>query len=111
MRNGKYICYLIDLYHFIYVLFKLFSITIILYYIHNLAILYSTFQTLRLQPKTLIGDIKKALGHTNPGVRTAGITLCGTMYLYMGATLRVFFEDEKAALLQQIDTEFERVSY
>lgn len=63
----------------------------------------------RLQPKALIGDIKKALGHTNPGVRTAGITLCGTMYLYMGSTLRVFFEDEKAALLQQIDAEFERV--
>ncbi|KAK8386170.1 hypothetical protein O3P69_010709 [Scylla paramamosain] len=63
-----------------------------------------------LQPKALIGDIKKALANTNPGVRTAGITLCGTMYLYMGATLRVFFEDEKAALLQQIDTEFERLS-
>ncbi|KAG0714752.1 Cytoskeleton-associated protein 5 [Chionoecetes opilio] len=63
-----------------------------------------------LQPKALIGDIKKALGHTNPGVRTAGVALCGTMYLYMGATLRVFFEDEKAALLQQIDTEFDRLS-
>lgn len=63
-----------------------------------------------LQPKALIGDIKKALANTNPGVRTAGITLCGTIYLYMGATLRVFFEDEKPALLQQIDTEFERLS-
>ncbi|XP_042209857.1 cytoskeleton-associated protein 5-like isoform X2 [Homarus americanus] len=63
-----------------------------------------------LQPKALISDIKKALGHTNPGVRTAGVSLCGTIYLYMGATLRVFFEDEKAALLQQIDTEFERLN-
>ncbi|XP_071537702.1 cytoskeleton-associated protein 5 isoform X3 [Panulirus ornatus] len=63
-----------------------------------------------LQPKALIGDIKKALAHTNPGVRTSGITLCGTIYLYMGATLRVFFEDEKTALLQQIDTEFERLT-
>ncbi|KAK4303692.1 hypothetical protein Pmani_024319 [Petrolisthes manimaculis] len=63
-----------------------------------------------LQPKALIGDIKKALGHTNPGVRTAGITLCGTIYLYMGSTLRVFFEDEKAALLQQIDAEFEKLN-
>ncbi|XP_045625403.1 cytoskeleton-associated protein 5 isoform X3 [Procambarus clarkii] len=63
-----------------------------------------------LQPKAIISDIKKALAHTNPGVRTAGISLCGTIYLYMGATLRVFFDDEKAALLQQIDTEFERLS-
>lgn len=65
----------------------------------------------RLQPKALIGDIKKALAHTNPGVRTAGISLCGTIYLYMGATLRVFFEDEKPALLQQIDSEFEKVGF
>ncbi|XP_037791590.1 cytoskeleton-associated protein 5-like [Penaeus monodon] len=63
-----------------------------------------------LQPKALIGDIKKALAHTNPGVRTAGISLCGTIYLYMGATLRVFFEDEKPALLQQIDSEFEKLN-
>ncbi|CAL4065491.1 unnamed protein product, partial [Meganyctiphanes norvegica] len=63
-----------------------------------------------LNPKALIGDIKKALGHTNPGVRTAGIALCGVIYLYMGATLKVFFEDEKPALQQQIDTEFEKQS-
>lgn len=31
------------------------------------------------------------------------------MYMHMGPTLRVFFEDEKPALLQQIDAEFERV--
>lgn len=31
------------------------------------------------------------------------------MYLYMGAPLRMFFEDEKAALLSQIDAEFEKV--
>lgn len=42
-------------------------------------------------------------------VRTAGITLLGTMYMYMGAKLRVFFEEEKPALLQQIDAEFEKV--
>ena len=29
--------------------------------------------------------------------------------MYVGATLRVFFEEEKPALLQQIDAEFERV--
>uniref|UniRef100_A0A4W5P5E2 Cytoskeleton associated protein 5 n=1 Tax=Hucho hucho TaxID=62062 RepID=A0A4W5P5E2_9TELE len=31
------------------------------------------------------------------------------MYLYMGASLRMFFEDEKAALLAQIDAEFEKM--
>ena len=29
--------------------------------------------------------------------------------MYMGPTLRVFFEDEKAALLQQIDAEIDKV--
>lgn len=32
------------------------------------------------------------------------------MYLYMGAPLRMFFEDEKPALLAQIDAEFEKVA-
>uniref|UniRef100_A0A3B4BCM0 TOG domain-containing protein n=1 Tax=Periophthalmus magnuspinnatus TaxID=409849 RepID=A0A3B4BCM0_9GOBI len=49
-----------------------------------------------------------ALGATNPAVRTAAITLLGVMYLYMGAPLRMFFEDEKPALLSQIDAEFEK---
>ena len=30
--------------------------------------------------------------------------------MYMGATARVFFEEEKAALLQQIDAEIEKVN-
>ena len=42
-------------------------------------------------------------------VRTSGISLLGVIYLYMGQTLRVFFENEKPALLQQIDAEFEKV--
>ena len=33
----------------------------------------------------------------------------GVMFLYMGAPLRMFFEDEKAALLTQIDAEFQKV--
>ena len=32
------------------------------------------------------------------------------MYVYMGANLRMLFENEKAALLQQIDAEFEKVN-
>ena len=42
-------------------------------------------------------------------VRTAGVSLLGVVYMYMGQTLRVFFENEKPALLQQIDAEFDKV--
>lgn len=59
--------------------------------------------------KGFINNVKTALGATNPAVRTAAITLLGVMYLYMGAPLRMFFEDEKPALLSQIDAEFEKV--
>ncbi|KAK7892004.1 hypothetical protein WMY93_023967 [Mugilogobius chulae] len=59
--------------------------------------------------KAFINNVKTALGATNPAVRTAAITLLGVMYLYMGAPLRMFFEDEKPALLSQIDAEFEKV--
>ena len=31
--------------------------------------------------------------------------------MYVGSTLRVFFEEEKPALLQQMDAEFEKVGY
>ncbi|XP_055011340.1 cytoskeleton-associated protein 5 isoform X2 [Boleophthalmus pectinirostris] len=58
--------------------------------------------------KAFINNVKTALGATNPAVRTAAITLLGVMYLYMGAPLRMFFEDEKPALLSQIDAEFEK---
>ena len=54
--------------------------------------------------------MRKALAHTNPAIRNAAVALLGTMYLYMGATLRQLFDDEKPALLQQIDAEFQRVS-
>uniref|UniRef100_A0A8C5CKT9 Cytoskeleton-associated protein 5-like n=1 Tax=Gadus morhua TaxID=8049 RepID=A0A8C5CKT9_GADMO len=59
--------------------------------------------------KAFITNVKTALGATNPAVRTAAVSLLGVMFLYLGASLRVFFEDEKAALLSQIDTEFQRV--
>lgn len=64
---------------------------------------------LKVPIKPVIAAVNKALAATNPAVRTAGITLLGTMYMYMGAKLRVFFEEEKPALLQQIDAEFEKV--
>lgn len=63
-----------------------------------------------VQPKSVIDDIKKGLSHSNPGVRNAAISLCGTIHLHMGPALRSFLEDEKPLLLQQIDAEIEKVS-
>lgn len=60
--------------------------------------------------KGFINNVKTALGASNPGVRTSAISLLGVMFLYMGAPLRMFFEDEKPALLSQIDAEFEKVN-
>uniref|UniRef100_A0A8C2X1Y4 Cytoskeleton associated protein 5 n=1 Tax=Cyclopterus lumpus TaxID=8103 RepID=A0A8C2X1Y4_CYCLU len=59
--------------------------------------------------KGFINNVKTALGATNPAVRTAAIALLGVMFLYMGARLRMFFEDEKPALLAQIDAEIEKM--
>ncbi|XP_030056735.1 cytoskeleton-associated protein 5 isoform X2 [Microcaecilia unicolor] len=62
-----------------------------------------------LNVKAFISNVKTALAATNPAVRTSAITLLAVMYLYMGAPLRMFFEDEKPALLSQIDAEFEKI--
>ncbi|XP_056271762.1 cytoskeleton-associated protein 5 isoform X2 [Pseudoliparis swirei] len=59
--------------------------------------------------KGFINNVKTALGATNPAVRTAAIVLLGVMFLYMGARLRMFFEDEKPALLAQIDAEIQKM--
>lgn len=60
----------------------------------------------QLNAKMMIDEAKKAVQSTNPTVRGAGITLLGTMYLYMGPTLATFFDGEKPALKAQIDAEF-----
>ncbi|EDS30243.1 microtubule associated protein xmap215 [Culex quinquefasciatus] len=62
----------------------------------------------QVNPKLLLEDSKKAVQSINPAVRAAGITLLGTMYLFMGNTLAMFFENEKPALKQQIQTEFDK---
>ncbi|KAM8940030.1 cytoskeleton-associated protein 5 isoform 2-T2 [Pelodytes ibericus] len=62
-----------------------------------------------LNVKAFISNVKIALAATNPAIRTSAITLLGVMYLYMGAPLRMFFEEEKPALLSQIDAEFEKM--
>ncbi|KAG8438277.1 hypothetical protein GDO86_008822 [Hymenochirus boettgeri] len=62
-----------------------------------------------LNVKAFISNVKTALAATNPAIRTSAITLLGVMYLYMGAPLRMFFEEEKPALLSQIDAEFDKM--
>ncbi|MEJ1278442.1 cytoskeleton associated protein 5 [Cricetulus griseus] len=62
-----------------------------------------------LNVKAFISNVKTALAATNPAVRTSAITLLGVMFLYVGPSLRMFFEDEKPALLSQIDAEFEKM--
>ena len=58
--------------------------------------------------KQLIVHIKAALQNSNASVRSSAIQLIGTIYLYMGANTRVLFENEKPALLEQIDAEIEK---
>lgn len=62
----------------------------------------------QLNPKQILDDVRKSVQSVNPAVRSSGIALLGTMYLYMGNTLQMFFDSEKPALKQQIFTEFEK---
>ena len=62
----------------------------------------------QINPKLMIDDAKKGVNSTNPTVRQATISLLGTMFLYMGNTLMIFFDSEKPALKQQIQTEFDK---
>lgn len=62
----------------------------------------------QINPKMMIDDAKKGVNSTNPTVRQATINLLGTMFLYMGNTLMMFFDSEKPALKQQIQTEFDK---
>jgi cytoskeleton-associated protein 5 len=66
---------------------------------------------LRVNTKSLIEHVKKAVSAVNPGIRTAAITLLGTMYLFLGKPLLMFFENEKPALRQQIEQECEKVFF
>ncbi|RUS89220.1 hypothetical protein EGW08_003030 [Elysia chlorotica] len=64
---------------------------------------------LKVNVKAMLGTISKGLAASNPGVRTTTISLLGVMYTYMGDALRTLFDNEKPALLQQIDAEFEKM--
>ena len=61
-----------------------------------------------LNVKSLMDSVKKAVAATNPVVRTQAISLLGTLYLYMGKPLLMFFENEKPALKQQIEQECDK---
>uniref|UniRef100_A0A182N2B8 transketolase n=1 Tax=Anopheles dirus TaxID=7168 RepID=A0A182N2B8_9DIPT len=63
---------------------------------------------LQVEAKALIENARKGVQSIFPAVRTAGIGLLGTMYLFMGQPLTMFFDSEKPALKQQIMAEFER---
>lgn len=61
-----------------------------------------------IQPKLVMENVKKAVSAINPAVRSAAISFLGTLYVYMGPQLSMFFENEKPALVQQINAEFEK---
>ena len=58
-----------------------------------------------IDTKLLIPQLKVGLANSNASVRAATIQLIGTLHMYIGPQIRVLFESEKAALLEQIDTE------
>ncbi|XP_034486256.1 protein mini spindles isoform X2 [Drosophila innubila] len=62
----------------------------------------------KIQPKMLIEDVRKGVQSTNPTVRGAAIQLVGTMTMYMGNAVMIFFDSEKPALKSQIQTEFNK---
>lgn len=55
--------------------------------------------------------MKKAVSATNPAIRNAAMNLIGTLYLYIGTQLSLFFEDEKSQVQQQIQAEFDKVKF
>ncbi|KAL1502287.1 hypothetical protein ABEB36_007453 [Hypothenemus hampei] len=61
-----------------------------------------------IEAKCLIEYCRTALSSNNQTVRHAAIGALGMMYLYMGSTLNVFFENEKPALRELINAEFDK---
>ena len=59
--------------------------------------------------KLILNHIKNALANSNANVRNAAIQLIAIVYMYVGASFRSFFEQEKQALLDQIDSEIAKV--
>jgi hypothetical protein len=59
----------------------------------------------------VLENVRKALASNNVAVRTSAVSLLGTLYLYMGDSLRRIIETEKPAIVQQINAEFDKVHY
>jgi hypothetical protein len=60
--------------------------------------------------KLLLTHIKSALQNSSAAVRLASIQLISTLYMYAGgAAFRSLFDQEKPALLEQLDAEIEKI--
>lgn len=59
--------------------------------------------------KLLISKIKISVVAINPAVRTAAFNLTGVLSLYIGDKIKMFFDGEKPAVVQQIDSEVEKL--
>lgn len=59
--------------------------------------------------KMLLSYIKTGLANSNAAVRVGSVQLIGTVYIYLGPNFRSMFDQEKAALLEQMDAEIEKV--
>lgn len=63
---------------------------------------------MQINPKMLIEEVRKAVASTNPTVRQAAFAMLGTLHLYTGDALMMFFDSEKPAIRQQIQAEFDK---
>ena len=59
--------------------------------------------------KFILNFIKSSLQNSNAAVRSGSYKLIGTIYMYAGPSFRSLFEQEKPAILEQIDTEIDKV--
>lgn len=62
-----------------------------------------------LETKLLLNYTKSALQNSNASVRLASVQLISVIYMYVGQNFRSLFDQEKPALLEQIDAEIEKV--
>jgi cytoskeleton-associated protein 5 len=62
-----------------------------------------------IDTKLLLQHIKASLQNSNAAVRAGSIQLIGTIYMFMGPSFRGLFDQEKPALLEQMDAEIEKV--
>jgi cytoskeleton-associated protein 5 len=62
-----------------------------------------------MNTKFLLTYLKSSLQNSNASVRLASIQLVSIIYMYLGGNFRSMFDQEKPALLEQIDAEIEKV--